>query len=74
MPGLPELIVVAFLVLLFFGHKLPMFGRSLGASVREFKDGLAEGEEEAESLDDQADAAQPEAQPKALGYTPEESR
>lgn len=39
--GLPELIVVALILLLFFGPKrLPGLFRSIGSSINEFKDGL----------------------------------
>jgi len=39
--GLPELGVVLLVVLIVFGPKrLPQMGRSLGAGMREFKDGI----------------------------------
>jgi sec-independent protein translocase protein TatA len=39
--GLPELGVVLIVVLIIFGPKrLPQMGRSLGAGMREFKDGI----------------------------------
>jgi len=39
--GLPELGVVLLIVLIVFGPKrLPQMGRSLGAGMREFKDGI----------------------------------
>ena len=39
--GLPELGVVLLVVLIIFGPKrLPQMGRSLGAGMREFKDGI----------------------------------
>jgi len=39
--GLPELIVIALIVLLFFGKdRLPGLFRSVGTSIRELKDGL----------------------------------
>ena len=42
--GTPELVLIAFLLLLFFGKdKLPGLARSIGESVRELRDGLAEG-------------------------------
>jgi sec-independent protein translocase protein TatA len=42
MPFSPfELLIVLFIVLLFFGAKrVPEIGRSLGSSLREFKDGI----------------------------------
>ena len=42
-PGIPELLVILFLALLFFGKRLPEMARSMGQGVREFKDGLKEG-------------------------------
>ena len=42
--GTPELVLIAFLVLIFFGKdKLPGLARSVGESVRELRDGLAQG-------------------------------
>ena len=41
--GLPELIVIALLVLLFFGKdRLPGLFRSVGTSIRELKEGLSQ--------------------------------
>ena len=40
--GLPEVLVVLVLALLFLGPKrLPEAGRSLGRGIREFKDGIS---------------------------------
>ncbi len=44
----PELIVVGFVALLFFGNRLPSVMRSLGKSVTEFKKGVSGIEEEIE--------------------------
>ncbi|MCA9361153.1 twin-arginine translocase TatA/TatE family subunit [Candidatus Kaiserbacteria bacterium] len=42
--GLPELIVIALILLLFFGSKrLPGLFRSIGTSIKELKDGLNNG-------------------------------
>jgi len=42
--GTPELVLIAFLLLLFFGKdKLPGLARGIGESVRELRDGLAAG-------------------------------
>ncbi len=39
--GLPELIIIALLVLLFFGKdRLPGLFRAVGSSIKELKDGL----------------------------------
>ncbi len=47
--GLPELIVIALILLLFFGPKrLPGLFRSIGTSVSELKSGLNEGEKKEE--------------------------
>lgn len=44
--GLPELIVILFIILLLFGAKrLPEMMRSIGKGVKEFKKGVKEGEE-----------------------------
>ena len=43
--GLPELLIVLAVILLFFGaRKLPDLARALGRSLGEFKKGRAEGE------------------------------
>lgn len=40
--GLPELIIIALVVLLFFGKdRLPGLFRSIGTSIKELKDGLS---------------------------------
>lgn len=42
--GLPEMIVVLVIALVFFGPgKLPSAGKSFGEAVRNFKKGMAEG-------------------------------
>jgi len=40
MPGLPELLIVAFIALLLFGKKLPGVMHSMGRSITEFKKGV----------------------------------
>ena len=47
--GPMELLIVAFIVLLLFGSRLPSMMRSLGRGVVEFKKGL-HGEEEADQI------------------------
>ena len=45
--GTTELIIILVLVLIIFGAgKLPSVGGALGKGMRNFKDGLKEGEEE----------------------------
>jgi len=45
--GVPELILIFFIVLLFFGaRRLPEIGGSLGKGIREFKDSLSGLEED----------------------------
>jgi sec-independent protein translocase protein TatA len=42
--GLPEMIVVLVIALVFFGPgKLPSIGKSLGEAIKGFKKGVAEG-------------------------------
>jgi sec-independent protein translocase protein TatA len=41
--GMPELIIIAIIVLLLFGNRLPSVMRSLGQSITEFKKGTREG-------------------------------
>lgn len=42
--GTPELILIAFVILLFFGkNKLPGLAQSIGQSVKELRKGLARG-------------------------------
>ena len=41
--GTPELILIAFVLLLFFGkNKLPGLARSIGQSIKELRDGVKE--------------------------------
>ncbi|MDE0936873.1 MAG: Sec-independent protein translocase subunit TatA/TatB [Pirellulales bacterium] len=58
MPGIPELLIImAILLLLFGGAKLPGLMRNLGRSVNEFKTGIKEApaesviEDDSDSLD-----------------------
>lgn len=44
-PGYAELVIIAFVVLLLFGHRLPSVMRSLGRGVVEFKKGV-QGEDD----------------------------
>ena len=47
-PGLPELLIVAVIVLLLFGNRLPSVMRSLGKGITEFKKGVKGIEDEIE--------------------------
>jgi sec-independent protein translocase protein TatA len=57
--GTQELLIVAGIALLLFGHRLPSVMRSLGRGVVEFKKGVAGIEDEISS------ASQTEAKPKS---------
>ena len=47
--GTPELLVIAVVIFLLFGAtRLPQLAKSLGQSKRAFKEGLDEGEKEAQ--------------------------
>lgn len=51
--GVPELLIIAFLVLLVFGAKrLPEIGQSMGKGIREFKKSLKEVQHTVEEPDD----------------------
>jgi sec-independent protein translocase protein TatA len=52
--GVPELLIILFIVLLLFGSKrLPGLGRQLGGGLREFKDGIrGKGGDEDEDEDE----------------------
>ena len=59
--GVPELLIILFIILLLFGGaKLPSLARSLGSSVNEFKKGVKEGDA---TPSDATSAAQPPASP-----------
>ena len=59
MPSGPEwFIVLAVVLVIFGGSQLPKLARNLGKAQKEFKDGLAEGQKDAEVKPaDAADAA-----------------
>lgn len=56
--GAPELIIIALVILLLFGAtRLPKLGRSMGQSIRGFKQGLNDdSDEDEEVVDIQRDA------------------
>lgn len=48
--GLPELLILAFLVLVLFGvGRVSKVGKELGTAIREFRRGLTEGTDEEEN-------------------------
>lgn len=48
--GLPELLIILVIVLLVFGaKKLPDLARALGASAKEFRQGIEEGSDDTDS-------------------------
>ena len=44
-------LIVAIVLLLFGGKKIPQLMRGVGSGIKEFKDGMKEGEDAAESDD-----------------------
>ena len=43
--GMPELFIILFIVVLIFGaNRLPQLATGIGKSIRNFKDGMKEGE------------------------------
>lgn len=55
--GTPELLVIALVMLLLFGSRLPEVMRSMGRGVVEFKKGLKDTQEEVERSTDSPDGA-----------------
>lgn len=58
-PGGPEMIIILVVVILLFGaKKLPELGSSVGKSIKNFKKGIEEGQDEAPSgeVDESSDA------------------
>jgi len=44
--GLPELLIILVIVVLIFGaNRLPQLAKGLGSSVKNFKEGMKEGEQ-----------------------------
>ena len=55
--GAPELIIIALVILLLFGAtRLPKLGRSMGQSIKGFKQGLNDDTDDDEIVDVQRDA------------------
>lgn len=56
--GVPELLLIAFIILLVFGgKKIPELMKGLGKGVKGFKDGMKEVDDELKDLNDKKDAA-----------------
>ncbi len=48
--GLPELFIILFIVILIFGaNRLPQLATGIGMSIRNFKDGIKEGDNNKDS-------------------------
>ena len=56
--GIPELIVILFIIILIFGaSRLPEIGRGLGRGIRNFKDATQDGGRQGLTLQDDAAGA-----------------
>jgi sec-independent protein translocase protein TatA len=67
-----DLLIVAFVLVLIFGPKrLPQAGRSLGSSIRSFKDALTERHDR-QDAEAEAEATAPAQLPPAQAATPAE--
>lgn len=52
--SLPQILIIGLIILILFGSKkLPEFGKSIGKSIRSFKDGLSEIDAEAKDVSNQ---------------------
>ena len=59
--GGPEILLIALVVLLFFGGKrIPELMKGLGKGVRSFKDGMKDVEREVKEIKDMSDPETPE--------------
>lgn len=48
--GTQEIIIIAIVLILLFGaKKIPQLMRGMGSGIKEFKDGMKEGEQDAEN-------------------------
>lgn len=62
--GLPELIIIAILVLLFFGKdRLPELFRAIGSSIKELRNGLSDKNQDASGTAVNKDATPTEGNP-----------
>jgi len=73
LPGIPSLggaellIVLAIILLLIGARRIPKLGRSLGSGIKEFRQGLAEGDNEEEVQDPEKKQRQDEEEPSLNG-------
>lgn len=45
--GVPELLVILFIVIIIFGaNRLPQLGRGIGSAIKNFKEGIKEGNDD----------------------------
>lgn len=52
--GTQEIIIIAIVVILLFGaKKIPQLMRGVGSGIKEFKDGMKEGEKSADEKDNE---------------------
>jgi len=58
-PGPGQVVIVAMVVLLLFGNRLPSVMRSLGEGITEFKKGIKGGESDSKNkIEDQSESSQ----------------
>jgi sec-independent protein translocase protein TatA len=49
--GVPELMIIFLIIVVLFGaNKIPQIGKGLGEGIRNFKKGMAEGENDATQI------------------------
>lgn len=66
--GVPELVIVLVILLVIFGPKrLPGLGRSLGSSMKEFKDSITGGKDDDDEDDDDRPALSARTTPESTG-------
>ena len=65
--GVPELVIILIVVLLIFGPKnLPKLGNAIGKTVKNLRDGMSDGKEEAAAKAEEAAAKTEKAEAKAV--------
>jgi sec-independent protein translocase protein TatA len=54
--GLPELMIILFIVIIIFGaNRLPQLGRGIGSAIKNFKEGIKDESATAENERDKAE-------------------